>query len=75
MREFIIIALFIYEVVREWDFLSVFLSGHANIQISFVCVSPKSVPFVLKRRQLVVFVSLVPTRITFAGYVIVISGA
>ena len=35
-------------------------------------VSSKLAPSVKKRRQLVVFVGLVPTQITFAGYIIVI---
>ena len=55
--------------------LQSFFSEHVHIHISFITLASKSAPSVEKRRQLAVFASLVPTRITFAGYVIVIFGA
>ena len=52
-----------------------FSAENAYIHLSFVCVSSKSAPSVKKQRRLVVFIGLIPTGITFEGYIIISFGA
>ena len=69
LREFSIPALYHRQIMWEFMILALFEYWFESV------LSSKSAPSVKKPRQLVVFVGLVPTRIIFAGYVIVIFGA